>query len=84
MKALGPVGDKDAENEVLLLEHEIPHQQFSENVLKDLPSMPWSISAEVKTLQSVNCPTFDSTSHLGKTKKSRSTRRVRMQRRPAR
>ncbi|XP_065830187.1 exosome complex exonuclease RRP44-like isoform X2 [Oscarella lobularis] len=46
VKALGPVGDKDAENEVLLLEHEIPHQQFSENVLKDLPSMPWSISAE--------------------------------------
>lgn len=44
--ALGQIGDKDTENEVLLLEHDVPHQPFSLAVLADLPQLPWTISEE--------------------------------------
>ena len=30
VRALGPVGDRDTENEVLLLEHDVPHHSFPE------------------------------------------------------
>ena len=43
---LGKIGVKSTENEVLLLEHDIPHQPFSDNVLSCLPSLPWIISKE--------------------------------------
>ena len=33
------------ENEVLLLEHDIPHSSFSQSVLDCLPAMPWGITA---------------------------------------
>ena len=33
MKNLGEVGDKETETEVLLLEHDVPHQAFSQAVL---------------------------------------------------
>ena len=42
----GPIGDKATENEVLLLEHDIPHSSFSEAVLDCLPSLPWIITPE--------------------------------------
>jgi len=48
VRALGPIGDKDTENEVLLLEHDVPHSNFSEAVLSCLPSLPWIITDEVK------------------------------------
>ena len=44
--ALGQIGDKETENEVLLLEHDVPHQPFSLAVLADLPQLPWTISEE--------------------------------------
>ncbi|KAG1650303.1 Exosome complex exonuclease RRP44 [Nymphon striatum] len=44
VRALGNIGEKDTENEVLLLEHDIPHLQFSEEVLDCLPSLPWIIT----------------------------------------
>lgn len=47
VKKLGSIGEKDTENEVLLLEHEIPHLPFSTAVLNDLPLETWSISEEV-------------------------------------
>lgn len=47
MRALGPLGNKDTENEVLLLEHDVPHSRFSEEVLSFLPKMPWIITEEV-------------------------------------
>jgi len=47
VRTLGEIGDKDTENEVLLLEHDIPHTKFSQDVLSCLPQMPWSISEEV-------------------------------------
>lgn len=44
VRALGPIGDKDTENEVLLLEHDVPHSKFSEAVNACLPQMPWIIT----------------------------------------
>ncbi|ETE62138.1 Exosome complex exonuclease RRP44, partial [Ophiophagus hannah] len=46
VKNLGEAGDKETETEVLLLEHDVPHQPFSQAVLSFLPQMPWSISDE--------------------------------------
>ena len=50
MRKLGAIGDKDTENEVLLLEHDIPHSTFSEAVLACLPELPWVITDEVQRL----------------------------------
>ena len=47
VRNLGDIGDKDTENQVLLLEHNIPHARFSEDVLACLPQMPWAISEAV-------------------------------------
>lgn len=47
VRALGPLGDKDTENEVLLIEHDVPHSKFSEEVLSFLPKLPWVITEEV-------------------------------------
>ncbi|KAK2489328.1 hypothetical protein MC885_011272 [Smutsia gigantea] len=44
VKNLGEVGDKETETEVLLLEHDVPHQPFSQAVLSFLPKIPWSIT----------------------------------------
>ena len=44
VRELGEIGDKATENEVLLLEHEVPHQSFSQAVMADLPYLPWSIT----------------------------------------
>ena len=47
VRKLGAIGDKETENEVLLLERDVPHLPFSVAVQKDLPAMPWSITDEV-------------------------------------
>jgi len=44
VRDLGECGSKETENEVLLLEHDIPHQKFSKQVLDDLPKLPWVIT----------------------------------------
>ena len=44
VRALGKIGDKETENEVILLEHDIPHSRFSDAVLSSLPKMPWTIT----------------------------------------
>lgn len=44
VRALGPLGDKDTENEVLLLEHDVPHSKFSKEVLNCLPKLPWIVT----------------------------------------
>ncbi|TRY82537.1 hypothetical protein DNTS_005849 [Danionella cerebrum] len=46
VKNLGICGDKETETEVLLLEHDVPHQPFSQAVLSFLPKMPWRITEE--------------------------------------
>ncbi len=45
-RVLGEIGDKETETQVLLLEHDIPHQSFSSAVLACLPQMPWQITSE--------------------------------------
>lgn len=47
VRALGPLGDKATENEVLLIEHDVPHSKFSEEVLSFLPKLPWVITEKV-------------------------------------
>lgn len=47
VRTIGPLGDKNTENEVLLLEHDVPHSKFSEEVLSYLPKLPWSITEAV-------------------------------------
>lgn len=37
VKTLGASGDKETETEVILLEHNVPYQEFSKAVLSDLP-----------------------------------------------
>ncbi|EDV25093.1 uncharacterized protein TRIADDRAFT_25898 [Trichoplax adhaerens] len=44
VRRLGPIGDKETESEVLLIEHNVPYQQFSQAVLNDLPTLPWEIT----------------------------------------
>ncbi|KAI5629114.1 exosome complex exonuclease RRP44 [Silurus asotus] len=46
VRSLGGAGDKETETEVLLLEHDVPHQPFSQTVLSFLPQMPWTITEE--------------------------------------
>ncbi|XP_050562222.1 exosome complex exonuclease RRP44 [Spodoptera frugiperda] len=46
VRALGKIGDKNAENEVILLEHDVPHARFSEAVLACLPPNDWTIPEE--------------------------------------
>ncbi|XP_061397184.1 exosome complex exonuclease RRP44 [Musca vetustissima] len=46
VRALGALGDVETENEVILLEHDVPHSKFSEEVLSFLPKMPWTITPE--------------------------------------
>jgi exoribonuclease R len=50
VRALGEIGDKDTENEVLLLEHDVPHSKFSEAVLSCLPKLPWVITEKVSEI----------------------------------
>ncbi|XP_030756303.1 exosome complex exonuclease RRP44 [Sitophilus oryzae] len=46
VRALGRIGSQETENEVVLLEHDVPHSQFSEEVLNCLPKLPWIITEE--------------------------------------
>lgn len=46
MESLGPLGDRETENLVLLLEHDIPHGKFVPAVLACLPELPWSITPQ--------------------------------------
>ncbi|CAM9386877.1 unnamed protein product [Ectocarpus sp. 13 AM-2016] len=46
VKTLGEKGAKATETEVILLEHEIPHESFSGKVLACLPPEDWAITPE--------------------------------------
>jgi len=47
VRSLGKIGEREAENEVILLEHDVPHSKFSDEVLGCLPKETWTISAKV-------------------------------------
>ena len=44
LKTLGPIGDREVETEVILLEHSIPSNVFSQEVLACLPPPDWRIT----------------------------------------
>eukprot|EP01061_Rhynchopus_euleeides_P046657 TRINITY_DN895_c6_g1_i1.p1 TRINITY_DN895_c6_g1~~TRINITY_DN895_c6_g1_i1.p1 ORF type:complete len:1075 (+),score=463.79 TRINITY_DN895_c6_g1_i1:82-3306(+) len=44
VKVLGAVGDKDVEAEVILLENDVPHYDFSQAVLDCLPQGEWHVA----------------------------------------
>ncbi|KAL9693559.1 hypothetical protein quinque_012844 [Culex quinquefasciatus] len=46
VRALGGIGEKDTENEVILLEHDVPHGSFSEEIKSQLPKLPWTVEPE--------------------------------------
>lgn len=46
VRTIGPTGDKDVETEVLLQQHDIPHEPFPAAVLACLPPENYKISAE--------------------------------------
>lgn len=65
MRSLGGAGEKDTEQEVLLLEHDVPHQAFSQAVLSFLPKMPWAITPEVnRTFSEVGSLCWIFTDHV--------------------
>lgn len=64
VRNLGGAGDKETETEVLLLEHDVPHQPFSQAVLSFLPKMPWSVTEEVKPDCIVSVPPVHNKSAL--------------------
>ena len=43
---LGDIGDRETETQVILLEHNIPPNVFSKEVLECLPPDDWKISPE--------------------------------------
>ena len=42
-KCIGSVGDREAENEALLLEHNVDDQPFASGVLACVPPLPWNV-----------------------------------------
>eukprot|EP00124_Ichthyophonus_hoferi_P005139 Ihof_evm2s678 gene=Ihof_evmTU2s678 len=44
VKTIGRMGEKETENEVLLIEHDVPFHSFSNAVLNCLPAMPWGLT----------------------------------------
>ncbi|KAI6652031.1 Exosome complex exonuclease RRP44 isoform X1 [Oopsacas minuta] len=44
VRMIGTVGDKDVENEVIMLEHDIIFDPFPNSAIKELPAVPWTIS----------------------------------------
>lgn len=49
VRTLGVIGDKETETNVLLIEHDIPCDQFSDEVMRCLPPEDWKITAENST-----------------------------------
>ena len=46
VKTVGNVGEKEAETDVILLEHDVPHDPFSEAVIACLPPASWTADSD--------------------------------------
>ena len=51
VKVLGDIGDKDVEAEVILLENDVPHYEFSQKVLDCLPQGDWAVEASEEAVR---------------------------------
>eukprot|EP00041_Stephanoeca_diplocostata_P024526 m.624315 g.624315 ORF g.624315 m.624315 type:complete len:632 (-) comp22545_c0_seq79:2862-4757(-) len=43
VRVLGDVGDAAVETEVVLIEHDVPYQPFSDAIHAEMPSLPWTV-----------------------------------------
>lgn len=63
VSTLGNIGDRETEAEVILLENDIPHYTFPENVMQCLPPNDWHISDEEikrrRDIRSINVMSID-------------------------
>lgn len=76
VRTLGVIGDKETETNVLLIEHDIPTDQFSDEVMRCLPPEDWKITAEnstgrrdlrglpVMSIDPPNCKDIDDALHV--------------------
>ncbi|TYZ66284.1 hypothetical protein PybrP1_006340 [[Pythium] brassicae (nom. inval.)] len=76
VRTLGVIGDKETETNVLLLEHDIPTDQFSDEVMRCLPPEDWTITAAnsagrrdlrglpVMSIDPPNCKDIDDALHV--------------------
>ncbi|GAB9473637.1 Exosome complex exonuclease rrp44 [Globisporangium polare] len=76
VRTLGVIGDKETETNVLLIEHDIPTDQFSDEVMRCLPAEDWKITAEnstgrrdlrglpVMSIDPPNCKDIDDALHV--------------------
>lgn len=76
VRTLGVIGDKETETNVLLLEHDIPTDQFSDEVMRCLPPEDWTITPEnsagrqdlrglpVMSIDPPNCKDIDDALHV--------------------
>lgn len=46
IRTVGDIGDRECETQVLLIEHDIPTEEFSRNVMKCLPPSDWVVTSE--------------------------------------
>ncbi|KAL9648476.1 hypothetical protein ABK040_014096 [Willaertia magna] len=46
VSTIGEIYDKDAESKVILLEHDVPHYQFSQAIMECLPNRTWEVEAK--------------------------------------
>lgn len=75
VKTLGKIGDKETETNVLLIEHDIPCGEFSDEVMRCLPPEDWKITPEnsagrkdlrhlpVMSIDPPNCKDIDDALH---------------------
>ncbi|KAG7397620.1 exosome catalytic subunit dis3 [Phytophthora boehmeriae] len=75
VRTLGVIGDKETETNVLLIEHDIPCDQFSDEVMRCLPPEDWKITPEnskgrrdlrdlpVMSIDPPNCKDIDDALH---------------------
>ena len=47
VRTLGPAGDVDTETEVVLIEHDVPYDPFSQAVMSCLPGADWSVVSAI-------------------------------------
>ncbi|KIH55421.1 RNB-like protein, partial [Ancylostoma duodenale] len=63
VRALGKIGDREIENEVLLLEHDIPHAPFSDAVMECLPGEDWQPDLQPPRVDPLGCTDIDDALH---------------------
>lgn len=63
-RTLGDIGDRETETQVILIEHDIPPNVFSKEVLECLPPDDWKISEENSKGREVCFPSLLLTSRI--------------------